>query len=369
MRIAQVTKYFYPHPGGIESNVLGISKGVVDKGDNVLVFTSNEPRTKKYEVFEGIEIFRSMNLLTIFNAPLSPGIFLNLMRKDYDLIHVHFPDPFNSVFAWLASRIKGRPLIITYHSDIIKDRIYHRIFRILFWFLEKIILSDAVRIIATTQAYADGSKVLKRFKSKVVVIPNFVDANEFNPGVDSSRVREKYGLVKERVILFFGRLVPYKGVDYLIEAFKGIKKESMLVIAGRGPLKEKLMKLAKGKYNIRFIEPEDDEIPSLYSCCDVFVLPSVTRQEAFGITLLEAMSSAKAVITTNISGMPSVVGDCGILVEPRNPKDLRGAIQKLLSDKNLRKNLGEGARKRVEKEFTLEVVVGKTLELYREIFD
>ncbi len=366
MRIAQVTKYFHPHHGGIESNVLGISKGVVDKGNEVLVFTSNIPRSRRKETFQGIEIHRANSLFTIFNAPFSPGILLGLLSRDYDIIHVHSPDPFNSVFAWLASRIKGKPLVITYHSDIIKDRFYHLPFRLLFGIVEKRILSHATRIIATTQAYADGSKTLRKFKNKIVVIPNFVNSDEFNPAIDGSRVRERYGLGKDKIVLFFGRLVPYKGVEYLIDAFKEVKNAN-LVIAGRGPLKEKLMKKARGIPSVRFIVPEDDEIPLLYSCCDVFVLPSVTRAEAFGIALLEAMASGKPTITTDMSGMPSVVGDTGILVKPKDSKALRKAIQKLLSDKNLRKDLGEKARTRVGEEFTLPIVVEKTERLYNEI--
>ena len=127
------------------------------------------------------------------------------------------------------------------------------------------------------------------------------------------------------------------------------------------------MKRAKGIPNVRFIVPDDDEIPALYSCCDVFVLPSVTRGEAFGIALLEAMATGKPTITTNMSGMPSVVRDTGILVKPRDSKALREAIKRLLSDKRLREDLGEKARKRVEDEFTLQVVVEKTIGLYREL--
>jgi len=366
MKIAQVTKYFHPHHGGIESNVLGISRGIVDKGNEILVFTSNIPRSRRHEIHEGIEISRATNLFTVFNAPFSPGIFLGLLSRNYDLIHVHFPDPFNSVFAWLASRIKGKPLVITYHSDIIKDRFYHLPFRLLFGFVEGRILKHATRIIATTQAYADGSKTLRKFKNKISIIPNFVNSDEFNPDIDGGRVRERYGLGRDKIVLFFGRLVPYKGVEYLIDAFKGVKGAT-LVVAGRGPLRKKLMKRAKKIPNVRFIVPDDDEIPPLYSCCDVFVLPSVTRAEAFGIALLEAMASGKPTITTNMSGMPSVVGDTGILVKPKDSKELRKAILKLLSDKKLRKDLGEKARARVEQEFTLPTVVEKTERLYNEM--
>ncbi len=367
MRIAQVTKYFYPHHGGIESNILGISRGIVEKGNDVLVFTSNIPKSKRYEIFNGIKIFRARNLFTIFNAPLSPGIFIGLLRNDYDLIHVHFPDPFNSVFAWLASWIKRKPLIITYHSDIVGKRFYHLPFIHLFGWVENRILSHAKKIIVTTPTYVDGSRALRMFRDKVVIIPNFVDERVFSPDTDSSRVRERYGLANENVVLFLGRLVSYKGVEYLIDAFRGIKNDPVLVIAGRGPLKKKLIKRARGIPNVRFIVPDDDEIPALYSSCDIFVLPSITRQEAFGIALLEAMASGKPTITTTISGMPSVVGDTGILVEPKQPKDIRGAILRLLSDRELCRYLGKKARKRVEDKFTLEVVVEKMERLYKGI--
>jgi len=166
-----------------------------------------------------------------------------------------------------------------------------------------------------------------------------------------------------------GRLVPYKGVEYLIKAYAKVKvsvKDAVLVIAGSGPLEDELKKMAcdlKAE-DALFVKAADDEIPEYYAACDVFVLPSVTRQEAFGIALLEAMASGKPTITTNISGMPYVVGDAGITVSPRDADALSSAIIAILSDQNLAKELGKKGRERVEKEFRKEIVAEKILKAY-----
>ena len=130
MRVAQVTKYFYPHKGGIESNALGISEGLVDLGHEVLVLTSNIPKGEELEELSGICVLRSNCFFTAFNDPFTPGLFKNLLKEDYDIIHVHLPDPFNSVYALLASAIRKKPLFVTYHADIIKNRWYHFPFKL-----------------------------------------------------------------------------------------------------------------------------------------------------------------------------------------------------------------------------------------------
>ena len=137
--------------------------------------------------------------------------------------------------------------------------------------------------------------------------------------------------LNKKTILFVGRLVPYKGVKHLIEAVKKIKDTTLLIV-GDGPLKAELQKQARDS-NIIFISNVSEKmLPQYYAACDLFILPSVTRQEAFGITLLEAMASAKPTITSNISGMPWVIGDCGLKIEPENPSALAKAIQSLLQD-------------------------------------
>lgn len=370
MKVAQVTKYFYPHTGGIESNVLGISEGLVDLGSEVLVLTSNIPRGEELEELSGITVLRSVCLFTAFNDPFTPGIFKNLMNEDYDIIHVHLPDPFNSIYALLASSIRKKPLYVTYHADIIKNRWYHLPFKAVYGIFSYLVLKKAVKIIATTPDYVKDSQIPKGLRNKVVIVPNFVDSGKYIPELSGHRIRKEHCLENKKVILFLGRLVPYKGVEYLLQAYKKVKEkaeDAVLVIAGEGPLEKELKKQAADLKlaDVRFTAARDDDIPEYYAACDLFVLPSVTRQEAFGIVLLEAMSSGKPVVSTNISGMPYVVGDAGIVVPPKDPDALANAIIKILTEQDLRIRMGRRARERVEKEFNKECAAEKTLKVYK----
>jgi len=379
MKIAQVTKYFYPHLGGIESNVLGISTGLVDKGVEVKILTSNIPKTKRVEYLNNMKILRSLSLFTLSNDPFTHGILVNLLKGDYDLIHLHLPDPFNSIFVWLASKIKRKPFIVTYHADIIREGWVHGILNMLYNIFLNRILSDSRRIIATSPTYVEGSKILRksRFKEKIAVVPNFVDIKKFNPDIDRMKCIERLGLEEiedKRIILFLGRLVPYKGVEYLIKAFPRVKEEvedAFLLIVGDGPLRENLEKIASDMEDVRIMKRKgkEDDSSLYYPICEVFVLPSVTRQEAFGISLLEAMACGKPCITTNISGMPCVIGETGTLVDPRDPGGLSSAITELLSKPEYLKELGRKARKRVENEFSRERVIEKIAPIYVEVLN
>ena len=167
-----------------------------------------------------------------------------------------------------------------------------------------------------------------------------------------------------------GRLVPYKGIEYLVRAFKDVGDEIkgvVLIIAGDGPLKNELKQLVGdlGLNGVLFVSVAEEDLPHYYAACDVFVLPSVTRQEAFGVVLLEAMACGKPVIATNVGGVSYVVGESGIIVEPRNTEALSSAISKILSDNEFAKKLGGKARARVEDEFNLDLVTEKILKIYR----
>jgi glycosyltransferase involved in cell wall biosynthesis len=369
MRVAQVTKYFHPHKGGIESNVLGISEGLADRGHDVLVLTSKLPKDGQTEELSGITILRSACFFTFFNDPFTPGIFINLMKEDYDIIHLHMPDPFNSIYALLASKIRKKPLYVTYHADIIKNRWYHLPFKLAYGVFSYQVLKAAAKIIATTPDYVKESQIPKKFRDKVLIVPNYVDSGKYIPELSGDRIIKEHSLENKKVIFFLGRLVPYKGVEYLIAAYKKVKenvKDAALVIAGSGPLEEELKKQAADLKleDVVFTAAEEDDIPEYYAACDIFVLPSVTRQEAFGIVLLEAMSSGKPVVSTNISGMPYVVGDAGIVVPTRDPEALADAIIRILTEKDLRVSMGRRARERVEKEFNKDCAAEKTLKVY-----
>jgi len=364
MKIAQVTKYFHPHRGGIESNVLGISEGLADLGAEVLILTSDTPRRAETEELSGIKILRSTCFFTAFNDPFTPGIFKNLMTQDYDIIHIHLPDPFNSVYALLAAKIRKKPLYVTYHADVIKNRWYHTPFKAIYSIVSYRLFKTAVRIIATTPDYVKESQIPPEFRDKVVIVPNFVDSGKYIPELSGHRIRKEHNLENKKSHPLPRKACAIQGSGipaHSIQKSQGKGNRCRPFDCGKRPAGGETEKQAaeQNLSGVVFTHPNDDDIPEYYAACDLFVLPSITRQEAFGIVLLEAMSSGKPVISTNISGMPYVVGDAGIVVPPKDADALADAITKILTDNDLRIKMGRRARERVEKEFNKESAAKK----------
>jgi glycosyltransferase involved in cell wall biosynthesis len=371
MKVCILSKHFHPYSGGLEARVLELARWLVEHGDEVLVFTSHEDDTVAFEVFDGVNVRRSNVWFTLFNALFTPGVAFNLMRADFDLIDVNLPDPVNSVSAYIGSLLKRRPLFVTYHADIVKEGLIHAPFKLLYHPLLRLILKRAKRVFVTSPNYAESSPVLADFMDKVVVAPSFVDITRFNPENSGSKVRVKHKLGDKPVVLFVGRLVEYKGVNQLLGAFKElvVGRESYLLIAGDGPLRQELEAEADAlgiTNSVVFTgRVGEEELPLYYAACDVFVLPSVTRQEAFGLVLVEAMASGKPVVSTNFSGMPYVVGDAGLLVEPGDPIALYKALEDVLGDRALASELGGRGRKRVLELFQRDVVCAAIKAVYK----
>jgi rhamnosyl/mannosyltransferase len=173
-------------------------------------------------------------------------------------------------------------------------------------------------------------------------------------------------------VRFVGRLVPYKGVDVLLEAMKSL--DGLALIVGDGPLRSRLEAQARDlgiSNRVRFLgSVSDQELAALYGACSVFVLPSVTRQEAFGVVQLEAMSAGKPVVSTDVGtgvGWVNRNGETGFVVPPRDVSALRDAIARLLEDPELGTSMGDAGAKRVRSDFTVERMIDDTLALYREV--
>lgn len=367
MKVCMVSKHFFPYAGGLEARVLELAKWLVEKKHDVQVVTAHEEGTLSEETVSGIKVKRSPDWFSLFNAPFNPGILTTLLRSDYDLIDVNLPDPVNSVFAYIGSVLRRKPLVVTYHADIVREGLFHLPFKALYYPILWLVLRRAQRILVTSPNYAESSSFLSGFMDKVTVASSFVDTQVFNPKVDGGGVRQELGIGNRKMVLFVGRLVAYKGLDYLIRASKELG-DVVLVIVGEGQEEERLKDVAKeaGEGNVVFTGlVGDDSLPQYYAACDVFVLPSVTRQEAFGLVLVEAMASGKPVVSSNFSGMPYVVGDAGLLVEPRDPGALAEAVNRLLGDDALSSKLGSLGRKRAVELFSIDAVCSIVEGVYK----
>lgn len=337
MRISQVCTFFYPFRGGVETYVYHLSRELVRIGDEVTVFCANYPEGRRVEEVDGITVRRVPMVGRISFAPLVPTLPCYLLGGKADLFHAHSPTPMVPESAAIAAKLEGKPLVLTYHNDVtggtpILDALSNAYNR----FVLPFALNSADSVITTTRAYPLRSGYLRPYLEKIRVIPSGVDAERFNRKVDGATVRSRIGS-SGKIILFVGFLNEkhrYKGVDYLLHAFRLVLNENpktRLVIVGRGELEAEYRLLAKklgisGSVVFTSYVP-DGKLPAYYSACDVFVLPSISEQEGFGIVALEAMACGKPVVTTSAAGVSEfITEDCGLICKPR---DVNGLAEKI----------------------------------------
>jgi glycosyltransferase involved in cell wall biosynthesis len=362
LRILQVGKFYPPHKGGMETHLQALCQqlnGVVD----VEVLVSSDDRHTTEEFVDSIKVTRVGTLLDFAAAPVCPQAISRIRLSRADLVHIHLPHP-TAILAHLASGHDG-PLIFTYHSDIVRQKVLSK----LFWPVLRKALDKADAIIVASPNYLESSSVLQKYKHKCRVIPFGIPLGQFDQ-VDSQevvKIRRRYG---PRIILAVGRLIYYKGFEHLICAMREVKAH--LLIVGGGPLRSVLQHEAEKagvRERVTFLGNVEDVVP-YYHAADIFALSSVARSEAFGIVQLEAMACSKPVVNTRIdSGVPYVSTDgvTGLTVPPGDSSALAAAFNKLLGEPVLIAKYGKAARLRVEREFSLEVMTRRTLELYDEV--
>ncbi len=370
MKICLVNSYYPPYIGGAETYVASLAKGLTKRGHKVTVYCADRPLKPGHEFSEGVEIVRMRTPATFYGTPLvlfSPKIF-----SKYDVIHANFPSPYLAgVSAWIA-RVSQTPAVLTWHNDLPPVTSAAGFLVKMHDFVSWGYLGAYGKIIATTPIYLPKSKILRRYGNKVTVVPNGVDTLRFNPTVDGKPVREKFGL-SNKVCLFVGALTTwhaYKGLDILINAFKMVKdKEAQLLIVGGGnmlPHYRSLVGELGLETRVTFAGRVNDEtLPSYYAACDVTVLPSKDSSEGFGLALLEAMATGKAVIGSRVGGIPWLVKDRenGLLVEPNDTTDLARAIDSIFSD-----DRGIGKAGRIfAKANSWDNVAGKVESIYKSL--
>jgi glycosyltransferase involved in cell wall biosynthesis len=361
LRVLHVGKFYPPHRGGMESHLETLCRELRAEVD-VEVLVASDTRQTVRETVDGVPVTRIGTVATFASASINPGMARAIRESAADVVHFHHPNP-TGVLSYLASGRRG-PLVVTYHSDIVRQRVLGAAFSpILHRFLR-----GAHAILASSPDYAASSPVLRKHPDRVRIIPFGIRAEEFETADPEAveEIRARYG---PGMVLGIGRLVYYKGFEYLVRAMVAV--EGQLVILGDGPLRGALESLAAelgmGE-RVAFPGPVRDLAP-WYHAADVFALPAVARSEAFGIVQLEAMAAGTPVVNTRLhSGVPFVSrdGETGITVPPGDPDALAAALRRLLAEPDLRERFGAAARERVRREFSLHRMVASTLAVYRE---
>lgn len=372
MRIAQVSPFFYPHIGGVESHVQTLSEKLVGNGHDVTVYTSNFGNLKEREVYHGINVIRVKQTRELFYTPITPSLKKAMAQEKYDVVHAHTPPPLSAYYAARAVKKSKTPFVVTYHCDLqlpgVIGSLATTVYKVT---LGRFTFKQTHRIIVHTKTYGATSRILWNFD--VSVIPSAVNPQRFTEPVDSQSVISRHGLEGKKLVLFVGRIVPHKGLDYLIDSAEFTPKDVCYLIVGRGDYLGALRRKAREKGVDKRIfftgKVTSKKLPSYYAAADVFVLPSISRLEAFGLVVLEAMASAKPVIISDIPGVTELItdGEEGLHVEPMNAKDLGEKINQVLADDDLGKRMGQTGRKKVEREFSWDKVTSQIEKVYEEI--
>ncbi len=362
--ILHIGKFYPPHMGGMETHLQTLCAHL-RKSVNVRVVVASDGHSSSEEFVDGVAVCRLGQRLTVASTSFCPELGAQIRRTKADIIHVHLPNP-AAVLAYLSSRPPKAKLIVTYHSDVIRQKVLGAIF--------EPILHKALRqtsaIITTSPDYHRHSPVLLQHAERCRPIPLGIALEPFlRCNSDAVRlIRAQYG---ERLVLAVGRLVYYKGFEYLIRAMKDVPGK--LLIIGDGPLRKQLQTLAAeigvaDRVTLAGNVPQN--LAPFYHAADVFAFPSVARSEAFGIAQVEAMACGLPVVNSQLaSGVPfvSLHERTGFTVPPRDPVALAKAINALLDNEGLRRSFGKAARLRAFDEFSDEQMARRTLELYEEV--
>lgn len=365
-RVLHVGKFYPPVSGGME-RVLQLlcdrEKAFVESR----VLVAHTGRRTVHETVAGVPVTRAGTWVSAGSVAVCPSMPWLLRREDPDVVVIHEPNPLG-LMAYALARPSAR-LVIWFHAEVVRDpRKYALFYRP--WFAHA--MRRASRVIVATPPMASAAQ-LQGYDVPVSIIPYGVEVDRLRQSPDvGQRAQTLRAGTPVPIVLFVGRLVPYKGLDVLVRAMAHV--DARLVLVGDGPLRESLQALAQDAgvaTKVHFAgEVSEDELVAWYHACDVFALPSVTRAEAFGMVQVEAMACGKPVVSTNLpTGVPWVNrdGETGLVVSPGDVEALAGALARLAADPVLRGRLGEGGRDRVAGEFTAERMAARAVSMYSEV--
>ncbi|MGC2165536.1 MAG: glycosyltransferase [Gallionella sp.] len=371
LRVLQVYRTYFPDPpGGLQEVIRQVALSSADFDVVTRIFTlSPTPQPKNISRPEG-EVVRERSWAAPGSCDLGGTAAVREFGRNCatsDVVHYHFPWPYADILHAI-----GRPkipAIMTYHSDIIRQKLLGRIYAPLMWRT----LQEMKFIVATSPTYARTSPVLsdRTICEKVRVIPSGIVEDSYPKEADHGifdRIKHAKG---EPFFLFIGVLRYYKGLHTLVQA--AISVSASIVIAGTGPEDQSLRELQQqlGAKNVIFAgQISDKEKVALLQSCLAMVLPSHLRSEAFGMVLVEAAMFGKPQISCEIGTGTSYVNlheETGIVIAPEDPKVLARAMNRLLNETSTTESMGANARARYEQLFSGYALGKAYSDLYREV--
>ena len=375
MRIAVFTDTYLPTVDGVVTSLLTTKRELEHLGHEVVVFAPQVPgdgcgrrgdvvyvRAREFRHYPG------------YRLAMLPGREVETLQEiDADLVHSHGIGFMGVKGMWSAWQCK-RPLVLTFHTMIMDAMTYYVPFHLDLKLLERglklylrVFLHKCHAVVVPTRAILrEIERIAPRMKH-TEVIPTGVDARRFRPDVDGRRVRARYGLDGNELVLHVGRIAREKDLPTLVGALEHVRAErpgAKLMFVGTGPYEAGLRALVERRGLSRDVifagfVPEAD-LPAYYAACDAFAIPS--RFETQGLVVLEALASGKPVAGVNYRAIPEFVhdGENGFLFAPGDPKGAAHAIGKCLEWRNA---LAVGARATAEK-YTVEASTRRLVGVY-----
>ena len=363
-RVLHVYKDVYPPiVGGIERHIDHLRTAMTGFTSDVLV--ASRDRHTRVRQTGGAREVAAGQLGRVMAAPLAPSFPLWVRRLEPDLVHVHMPNPTGELAVLLARR-RDRPVVASYHADIVRQARYAGIYRP----IVRAILRSADAVITGSEGIWNESPYLAGFEDRRVVVPYAVDTATLDPAkvppAERDAVAARFG---RPLVVATGRLVYYKRFDRLIRAAPPI--EGTLVIVGGGPLEAQLRAMAAGVPNVHLTGAVDEgALRAILAAADCFVMASDSRAESFGIATVEAQSmGVPAVVVDTGSGTPETVDDgvTGVVVPNDGIASVVGAINRLLGDAGSREAMSRAARERAVARFSLPHLAESMEAVYRRV--
>lgn len=367
MKVLHFFKTYWPDTfGGVERTIHAIASGTAKYSVQSDVLSLSATPAENTVRFDGHMAHKSKLDFDVASTGFSRSVFAKFaeLSREADLVHYHFPWPMMDLVH--LARHPRKPTILTYHSDIVKQKLLLHLYSPLMHRF----LNDVDHIVATSPNYLETSKVLKSYRGKTSIIPlGLAESDYQEPSMQT--VSEIKSRVPERFFLFVGVLRYYKGLRTLLEAAK--QTGLAVVIAGDGPMRDELEAQAEADNltNVIFLgNVSDDEKIALLDLSTALVFPSQLRSEAFGLSLVEASMRGKPMISCEIGTGTSYVNRhdiTGYVVQPGNSEALSQAMLRLAQDESSVHRLGKAARHRYEENFTAEKMARSYVDLYGSV--
>ncbi len=361
MKILHIPNYYNPHIGGIEKTTEDFINALPESYEQKVI-CFKDAKTTVVETVDGVEVTRVGCQMKVYSQSIALGYKKELDRlfKEFnpDIVVFHYPNPFVATYLKKHLKKKKFKFILYWHLDIIKQKLLGKLFNAQTNYL----LKTADVIVSTSENYVRGSKFLTAHKDKVKVIPSCVNDERF---VVNEKIREKAEAIREdnknkNIVFTCGRHVEYKGLRYLLDSAKLLSNDYIVYIGGQGPLTDSLKKKAKGMTNVKFLgKLSDDDLKSYLMASDIYAFPSITKNEAFGIALAEALGFGKPSVTFTIPGsgvnFVSLNNETGIEVANKDSNAFAAAIEKIAKNEELKNKFSENAKNRFKDNFSFEL--------------